>query len=126
MSIRSADNDTISGDASSGSPTGGRASPRAPAEQLAMNNLQRVRALERATRCANGSGYCPVERQSGRRRGNRLTCGGSGRRTPGQIAADGPGPLTEERQKPECHRSEEHTSELQSPDHLVCRLLLEK
>ena len=23
-------------------------------------------------------------------------------------------------------RSEEHTSELQSPDHLVCRLLLEK
>src|SRR5258708_13441605 len=26
----------------------------------------------------------------------------------------------------ECRRSEEHTSELQSPDHLVCRLLLEK
>src|SRR5947208_13343033 len=26
----------------------------------------------------------------------------------------------------EMHRSEEHTSELQSPDHLVCRLLLEK
>src|SRR5258708_13529594 len=24
------------------------------------------------------------------------------------------------------HRSEEHTSELQSPDHLVCRLLLAK
>src|SRR5258708_26939548 len=27
---------------------------------------------------------------------------------------------------PAVHRSEEHTSELQSPDHLVCRLLLEK
>src|SRR5207244_11410929 len=27
---------------------------------------------------------------------------------------------------PPCCRSEEHTSELQSPDHLVCRLLLEK
>src|SRR5947208_6584264 len=27
---------------------------------------------------------------------------------------------------PEARRSEEHTSELQSPDHLVCRLLLEK
>src|SRR5258708_36305199 len=27
---------------------------------------------------------------------------------------------------PGCNRSEEHTSELQSPDHLVCRLLLEK
>src|SRR5258708_21619369 len=26
----------------------------------------------------------------------------------------------------DCIRSEEHTSELQSPDHLVCRLLLEK
>src|SRR5258708_29926477 len=26
----------------------------------------------------------------------------------------------------EIQRSEEHTSELQSPDHLVCRLLLEK
>src|SRR5258708_11384081 len=27
---------------------------------------------------------------------------------------------------PDFPRSEEHTSELQSPDHLVCRLLLEK
>src|SRR5258708_28409544 len=27
---------------------------------------------------------------------------------------------------PSAPRSEEHTSELQSPDHLVCRLLLEK
>src|SRR5258708_20040640 len=27
---------------------------------------------------------------------------------------------------PDVGRSEEHTSELQSPDHLVCRLLLEK
>src|SRR5207244_13419226 len=30
------------------------------------------------------------------------------------------------RAKVEIERSEEHTSELQSPDHLVCRLLLEK
>src|SRR5438552_13002062 len=30
------------------------------------------------------------------------------------------------RQDAERIRSEEHTSELQSPDHLVCRLLLEK
>src|SRR5258708_30241071 len=28
--------------------------------------------------------------------------------------------------RPVASRSEEHTSELQSPDHLVCRLLLEK
>src|SRR5258708_11192841 len=35
----------------------------------------------------------------------------------------------EERIERQClgnYRSEEHTSELQSPDHLVCRLLLEK
>src|SRR5258708_18815074 len=30
------------------------------------------------------------------------------------------------RRRPRGGRSEEHTSELQSPDHLVCRLLLEK
>src|SRR5258708_26913825 len=30
------------------------------------------------------------------------------------------------RAMPDDGRSEEHTSELQSPDHLVCRLLLEK
>src|SRR5258708_11685867 len=29
-------------------------------------------------------------------------------------------------QQVQANRSEEHTSELQSPDHLVCRLLLEK
>src|SRR5258708_22839044 len=33
-------------------------------------------------------------------------------------------PLPAQEQSP--GRSEEHTSELQSPDHLVCRLLLEK
>src|SRR5258708_27502877 len=32
----------------------------------------------------------------------------------------------EPRSWPTRQRSEEHTSELQSPDHLVCRLLLEK
>src|SRR5258708_13720673 len=34
-------------------------------------------------------------------------------------------PLADSRQRAG-RRSEEHTSELQSPDHLVCRLLLEK
>src|SRR5207244_8494688 len=33
---------------------------------------------------------------------------------------------TPERPRERSCRSEEHTSELQSPDHLVCRLLLEK
>src|SRR5258708_24817436 len=35
-------------------------------------------------------------------------------------------PLVAERTPARAARSEEHTSELQSPDHLVCRLLLEK
>src|SRR5258708_23864145 len=38
------------------------------------------------------------------------------------LADDGP----DRHERRPCHRSEEHTSELQSPDHLVCRLLLEK
>src|SRR5258708_17024632 len=39
------------------------------------------------------------------------------------IACDSFGPISRARMS---ERSEEHTSELQSPDHLVCRLLLEK
>src|SRR5690625_6382508 len=38
----------------------------------------------------------------------------------------GDGPLTSPRPAKPFHRSEEHTSELQSRGHLVCRLLLEK
>src|SRR6476660_10372094 len=37
-----------------------------------------------------------------------------------------PGDGAENRGSAKHCRSEEHTSELQSPDHLVCRLLLEK
>src|SRR5207244_13427804 len=36
------------------------------------------------------------------------------------------GPERQEIPRDRVSRSEEHTSELQSPDHLVCRLLLEK
>src|SRR5947208_6643467 len=38
----------------------------------------------------------------------------------------GPPPGRASRRSRGLPRSEEHTSELQSPDHLVCRLLLEK
>src|SRR5258708_19732942 len=37
-----------------------------------------------------------------------------------------PNRSSERRNAQDLSRSEEHTSELQSPDHLVCRLLLEK
>src|SRR5258708_16502894 len=40
--------------------------------------------------------------------------------------ASGSSPRTTHRSSAPRYRSEEHTSELQSPDHLVCRLLLEK
>src|SRR5258708_6780538 len=43
---------------------------------------------------------------------------------PGRNATHGGHRFTS--QAPRQARSEEHTSELQSPDHLVCRLLLEK
>src|SRR5438552_17534849 len=57
----------------------------------------------------------------GRHRGraHQLFDARAGARHQGRVR---PRPETSGRRK----RSEEHTSELQSPDHLVCRLLLEK
>src|SRR6266498_5021632 len=44
-----------------------------------------------------------------------------------RSVAAGPGrPRAARWTRSDCHRSEEHTSELQSRPHLVCRLLLEK
>src|SRR5258708_19171008 len=53
---------------------------------------------------------------------------GSGEPPTGGIAGDGAGEggLFGGVGGSDGSRSEEHTSELQSPDHLVCRLLLEK
>src|SRR5438552_14195212 len=52
----------------------------------------------------------------------------SGRRPPRRASAERAGVYVRRRPRPPRPRlrSEEHTSELQSPDHLVCRLLLEK
>src|SRR5258708_20489579 len=52
------------------------------------------------------------------RRGTDLVRGDPCARDSDAVGDDGDGDRRE--------RSEEHTSELQSPDHLVCRLLLEK
>src|SRR5258708_1628837 len=58
-----------------------------------------------------------------------MGCTAYARRSVAALASDNP----RKRTLPSCTssanaatRSEEHTSELQSPDHLVCRLLLEK
>src|SRR5258708_22985635 len=48
-----------------------------------------------------------------------VAAAGGGFHAAQRIAPDVP-------RRPVQRRSEEHTSELQSPDHLVCRLLLEK
>src|SRR5256885_8926043 len=46
---------------------------------------------------------------------------------PGQPQLTNPSALADHRYRvSQAHRSEEHTSELQSPCNLVCRLLLEK
>src|SRR5947208_5755897 len=54
--------------------------------------------------------------------GRRPLCAGT-EPASGDIGGGNPAPLEADRKST---RSEEHTSELQSPDHLVCRLLLEK
>jgi hypothetical protein len=99
MSPRFAADTGIGADASPALPTRAEASPRAAVEKLVSDGPQRVRALGRATRSANGAGLGQREttvessaRQSSlarrRRSESRL-----------QIAAGGPGPLTEDRQK---------------------------
>src|SRR5258708_10642420 len=55
----------------------------------------------------------------------RSRAGEGGEAVPLGSGAGGRGPA-EPRAAAPAPRSEEHTSELQSPDHLVCRLLLEK
>src|SRR2546429_8860786 len=47
-------------------------------------------------------------------------------RYPRSVAVTSKGPAFEGTRRPHGRRSEEHTSELQSRLHLVCRLLLEK
>src|SRR5487761_249709 len=100
MSPRSAANTRIGAGPSPALPTCGEGLPEAPAEQSAMLGPQRVRALGRATRSANGSGCCQsdgaaessaMQSPHARRRQseNRL-----------QLVAGGPQLLTEDRQKP--------------------------
>src|SRR5258708_17179250 len=61
----------------------------------------------------------PPHLRGGHAQDHRDPAGGAGGAARGR-AGRRPGEL------PAAGRSEEHTSELQSPDHLVCRLLLEK
>src|SRR3989442_8328301 len=59
----------------------------------------------------------------------RTTSSNSGRparRARSRATFDSTGRIRRSRARPPCGRSEEHTSELQSRPHLVCRLLLEK
>src|SRR5207244_13304590 len=61
-----------------------------------------------------------------RRRSRRGGCDARGKRDPRLAELRGALPYRQGPGLRSGRRSEEHTSELQSPDHLVCRLLLEK
>src|SRR5258708_21594507 len=82
------------------------------APRLAATGFTRVRSLKREISPPGVT--LPIRRTSGFIRIGR----GPGRRTAECF--------TTARRATWRARSEEHTSELQSPDHLVCRLLLEK
>src|SRR5258708_31888243 len=69
--------------------------------------------LFRSEQCRAADAAGDPVRQSARR---EACFSGSARRKQACLSGREPG----------CERSEEHTYELQSPDHLVCRLLLEK
>src|SRR3712207_7076836 len=75
--------------------------------------------------------YTTLFRSSGRtrRRATRRagrTSGGGGTTSTGRRPTPGKGASTRRSPRPRSTRSEEHTSELQSRQYLVCRLLLEK
>ena len=100
MTARLAANTWIGAGASLALRAGGEASTRTPATQLAMDDPQRVRALGRASRSANGSGWCQIEDagwSSARRSPSAPRCRSEKRL---QFVGGGPGPLTEDRQKP--------------------------
>src|SRR5258708_30601821 len=81
---------------------------RSRADPAAGRRPDRGATADRADRAADLEARSPA-------RGRRAV--GDGERAEG-VGAQEP--------VPGLRRSEEHTSELQSPDHLVCRLLLEK
>src|SRR6266446_6385396 len=92
---------------------------------------QRVRCVDRrssSVTCSRTARHCPCSRSSHPRTSSALP----GHTTFSRERAPSPNEWssTMDHQKPRCHvshaRSEEHTSELQSPCNLVCRLLLEK
>src|SRR5258708_10638944 len=57
---------------------------------------------------------------------SRFALKSSAANPPSASMCDGCSSRAREKARRAAARSEEHTSELQSPDHLVCRLLLEK
>src|SRR5436305_3220639 len=69
---------------------------------------------------------CPLEPRQNLRRERPPARPADSRTPPRQHLGAGVGQRLRRRRAAECGRSEEHTSELQSRPHLVCRLLLEK
>src|ERR1017187_4111498 len=102
-----------------------RSRPGVPACLALESRLSHTRANRRRPSAGHRTGAqrwwslrLPHRRPAARGRQHRRQS--SLQRTPTEV------PALAERRLPHHHRSEEHTSELQSPMYLVCRLLLEK
>src|SRR5438552_3392671 len=91
------------------------AGPVRQAPEARRSDAARVGALPRGALRASRQADPGAARGMRRKRKDKLT-----------VRVPNPAAPVKQRLKTPAHRSEEHTSELQSPDHLVCRLLLEK
>src|SRR5437879_7018404 len=90
-----------------------------PHEELLSRGAPRFTILKRILCRSIGSAFCIKRRHDHQRQKKNLKNPASHGQFPRKsFLTCGP--------KPENSRSEEHTSELQSPMYLVCRLLLEK
>src|SRR5207244_6535447 len=85
--------------------------PRGPRFRSRLRASRLAGGAQGAERSARFARHLPVAESTG---------GGS------RVRRIRRGPAAARRHRAPGKRSEEHTSELQSPDHLVCRLLLEK
>src|SRR6266436_5178755 len=92
-----------------------------PRAQAAALRTSACKSSRRSRNKGTASGHARVHREASAR-----TCGLSCRSSSTTVSNGSLAPIRAATATACCKRSEEHTSELQSRLHLVCRLLLEK
>src|SRR3712207_8786653 len=98
-----------------------------PYTTLFRSNQEAVRAPTSASRATGGPSRSWTRSSAAGTSATADTVASSSAiATPPAIASDAPCPASRETHQHASPRSEEHTSELQSRQYLVCRLLLEK